>query len=142
MSEIRSWDGHGIKYRSSKKDSICFVNSPKDEHSFPVRVVAWPEGAPRQEDVPQAGEKVEISNQRFIVLTGIPYKSNTRWYLKLIKKGEKTSYGHEIRFIQRIPPAQPRSYTEDEILEAISKTKLVLPNFYTEDIIKHLKNKP
>lgn len=119
MSEIRSWDGHGIKYRSSKKDSICFVNSPKDEHSFPVRVVAWPEGAPRQEDVPQAGERVRKGHNTYTVVTGIPYKSSEgKWYLLLLSTVGSTA-GHLIGSFKEIPPAQPRSYTEDEIRAAL-----------------------
>ena len=76
MSEVRSWDG------MSGDIHFCADGWKKD---IPVRVVAWPEGAPKQEDVPQVGEKVRKGSNTYTVVTGIPYKSRDgEWYLLLL----------------------------------------------------------
>ncbi len=50
MNEIRSWDGW---------DDDCGSANASRRYGYDilVRVVAWPEGAPKQEDVPHVGEK-------------------------------------------------------------------------------------
>jgi len=118
MSEIRSWDRsilvpNGVLYEKEEPGDIL------------VRVVQWPEGAPAQEDVPQAGEEFvwgKEAKEPVTIYSGIPFKQGDRWALVVLSK----SGGHHIAFIEYLyetPPTPPQTYTEDEVRRALNLFK-------------------
>ncbi|MEE8113041.1 MAG: hypothetical protein V3T23_01680 [Nitrososphaerales archaeon] len=105
--EIRSWD--------MMRGDIQPLAQLED---IPVRVVVWPKGAPKQEDVPQAGERVMYipQSRKCTVVTGIPClnREGTRWSLRVVDEVGSifTASPYELG---PIPEPEPRTYTEDEI---------------------------
>jgi len=125
MSEIRSWDE---------------VRDPEGNGSnLPCRIVMWPEGAPKQEDVPHAGEGVlwGSSGKEWWVNTGIPYKHYSQWILRL---SDKSGNSHSCPFnvISKPPATPPQTYTEEEVREALGGI-MYEPNI--DLIIKRLRGK-
>ena len=130
MSEIRSWDGACDYLAEPEKGIYPSINRPQphpqvSSDKIPVRVVAWPEGAPKQEGVPQAGESLiwgegdrNIHNSTVTVISGIPVMVMDYWGLAVFSV-RGTCHFAWLKNLKEIPPARPRSYTEDEILEAM-----------------------
>ena len=133
MSEIRSWDGECCGMGDNEEGIFPTIFSPgkllNQHHNIKVRVVAWPEGAPKQEDVPQAGElvkrkEVALNYATFKVANGIPYLyQNFKWYLRVYSNypREDATIGLRVEELERIPPTQPQTYTEDEIRKTVSE---------------------
>lgn len=123
--EIRSWDR--VASRLPKKGYGDPATQKFLSHSFPipVRVVAWPQSAPKQEDVPQAGEWVRRKSSAplgatFIVATGIPYLyQNGEWQLRVTVAGGYTQ-AMAVKHMEIVPEPEPepKLYTEAQALEA------------------------
>jgi len=125
MDEIRSWDR-----QIGPQDSTNLTGS--------VRVVVWPKGAPKQEDVPQAGEKVRKGHGTYTVVTGIPYKAvSGRWHLELLSTVGSIN-GHLVGSFKPIPSTPAQTYTEDEIREALNEHYLS-DKYLANEIIGRLK---
>lgn len=114
------------------------------------RFVEWPEGAPLQEDVPQAGERVYIRSNDglglwnyvsgapkvYTVSMGIPYVRNAEkdykmpWRLRVDQEHptDKTEYPFVHKLVrvsdhekeERRKEAEARTYTADEIMDAVN----------------------
>ena len=135
MSEIWSWDG--------TRDTEGTTYTIRPEYgSIPVRVVAWPEGAPKQEDVPQAGEARVWQGDEITIISGIPnIRHDHTWCLHCYNKKARQPciWNVPVGDLKPIPQAPPQTYTEDEIRAAIANSQLVTPNFFTTGIIARLR---
>jgi len=132
MSDKRSWDG--------KVRDISSIYCGDD-----TRVVIWPEGAPKQKDVPQAGESVRRTNtgenrKTFVVATGIPYTyQDGQWYLRVYTSVENPdTIALQVRHLERIPPTPPQTYTEDEVRTAVSSLSSIFES-NVDLILKRLR---
>ena len=149
MSEIRSWD----RWASTEDfvsgvEKLQVTNYHKSEiYNIPVRVVAWPEGAPNQEDIPQAGEKVRRKDvapehaSTFTIQSGIPYLyQNDKWYLRvMIGEGNRT-ISERVDNLVIVSPISPQTYTEEEIREAM-KREIDLGTYYEDKVMDRLQKK-
>lgn len=133
MTQIRSWD------RFSRGLPRLGVSNPGASDlrwgrtPTPVRVVAWPEGAPLQADVPQAGERVVFSESSsafptvFTVRNGVPYLSADRHWMLGIRSPLGTNSSARVGSIEPYvePTPEPeRTYTQEEIREAFGRMSL------------------
>jgi len=125
MSEIRSWDQWKAETDPKMCENPVIKAYSTSVFTVPVRVVAWSEGAPKQEDVPQAGESVRYNecDKHYIVVSGIPTKIShgSAWHLKI--QDNKGSWTGDVS-IKALspwpkPPTPPQTYTEEEIHAAI-----------------------
>ncbi len=122
MSEIRSWDG-SCRYTPEESGIFPKIECPgySGIDDIPVRVVVWPEGAPKQEDVPQAGEKRIYMNKTYIISEGIPFNSyqNLGWRMRCLETKTKMASSIPLSSLKPIPPKPAQTYTEDEIRGAL-----------------------
>lgn len=126
--------------------------TPRLPQGIPAgRFVVWPKGAPPQNDVPHVGTRVLVLQRGtgapygvrpgydvYVVTLGIPYQRlDGNWRLRVHReKDGVASYPRieDIRLYTEPPPAPPRTYTADEIMEAV---KALDPDL-GERIIEHM----
>jgi len=122
MSEIRSWDRWGERSVAGTPITDSLTVTQIGNRDIPVRIVAWPEGAPKQEDVPQAGEKRKwLTEKEVEIITGIPFLYEGEW--AVLVSGCNKAVGTPIamlKYLEEIPPTPPQTYTESEIRAAIT----------------------
>ena len=111
MSDIKSRDMFArVKengyWQVARFKPIKLQGDPTTQGWFPVRVVAWDESWPAQEDVPHRGETVRYegtggwSGGPAMMATGIPVKS----YVHVDRGG--SLFAIELDKIKRIPPEE------------------------------------
>lgn len=121
MSDVRSWDRWGSKSQT--------FTQPAQSPGFrtPVRVIEWPEGAPPQEEVPQAGQRVRLvchyphyyPNEGWVVINGIPERHHGSWGLQVVSESDPTEKAFfPVEIIQPVEPEEPQLYTEADIRKA------------------------
>jgi len=141
MSEVRSWDRW-----VDKRDGAPFLKELTQSRVYPsqlaVRVVAWPEGAPKQEDVPHVGEVRKWKEENYTVLDGIPFKNRNKGHVWSLHCNSDlgSSWFIPVGDLEPISPTPPQTYTEEEIREAI-KGAIDLGTHY-EDLVMKTLQKP
>ncbi len=122
MSEIRSWDRTASKL-PGEQDFTGGTSSVEGMYAniHILRVVIWPEDAPKQEDVPQAGTSVRRSTggKILIVADGIPYRYQDRvWYLRVFCANGEATVGIPLSHLEVVSD-KPQTYSEEEVREAV-----------------------
>ena len=129
MNEIRSWDSNG-------RDISRFEVYPE----VPMRIVAWPEGAPSQDSVPHAGEVKLWSGKKVMISSGIPFlRVPKSWVLECREVGSTNNWWVKVEDLLD-PPKPENTYTEEEIREAM-KREIDLGTYYEDKVMDRLQKK-
>ena len=134
-ANLRSWDRKAEQLPNDRNTSPGTSRLGAQnfwKNSKKVRVVAWPEGAPPQDQIPHAGTLVrrkkttpgQIPGVTFTVATGIPYEYGNEWYLRVFTSNDKDAIIIQVTDLELISDkittlAAPRLYSEDDIRAAV-----------------------
>lgn len=138
MSNQKSWD------KNVTSDGTAYhLNTNVPVLSKPARLVGWPEGAPPQNEVPHAGEKVQTEGGTpFTVQSGIPYiYQGMGWYLRVYYEGRTSgsTIARKVTELKRYVPEPERTFTEAEIRAAYKTAGD--RGVYVNNLIKDLKKR-
>ncbi len=109
-----------------------------------VRVVEWPEGAPSQDRVPQAGEQRLWGPDEtpVTVVSGIPFESatGTYWCVHVVHDVKRPFQDNgprdaNIEFLKPVPDVPEATYTEAEIRAAYDTE----PAYTSQNLIDQLR---